>query len=69
MKLDLATYVNKNLNELAAEIKKERIGLGKFLVDLNLGKEKKTHLLRGFRKRIAILKTLMSQKKYLSSVN
>lgn len=61
-------YLGKSSPELSAEVKKESLEMAKNLTAVSLGKEKKTHLLSIARKKIAALKTLMSQKKFLEKI-
>lgn len=68
MKVIFKEYLSKNSVELSAEVKKELLAMAKNLTAISLGQEKKTHLLSLKRKKIAVLETLISQKKFLEKI-
>jgi len=65
MKNVMRENLEKNPAELQKAIKEEDVSIGKLSVAISLGREKKTHLLRIARRKIAVLKTLISQKEFL----
>lgn len=65
MKTYLKDQISSPPEVLTAKILAEKAILADFAVQVIKGSSKKTHLLREQRKKMSILKTLMSQKKYL----
>lgn len=61
----LKSHVGRSVGELTAEIEKERSQLSKETLEFLRGSSKKTHLFKQQRRKIALLKTLISQKQYL----
>lgn len=57
--------LEKNQNELQKFINDEGINMRKLGIAVSLGREKKTHLLKLSRRKVAVFKTLLSQKKFL----
>lgn len=69
MKSVVTENLEKNTNELQKVIKDEELNLEKLAVAISLGREKKTHLVSQSRKKIATLKTLLAQKKFMEEVS
>lgn len=65
MKNSVRENLEKSQTELQKVVNEEQINSRKLGVAVSLGREKKTHLLRLGRKKIAVFKTLVSQKKFL----
>lgn len=59
---------SRGVPDLEQESRSELKSLSKNRIFITLGQEKKTHLLREARKKIARLKTLINQKKFLAKV-
>lgn len=66
MKELFKTYMNKGVKELEDEVRAEFQARAKNWISVSLGKEKKTHLLSQASKKIAFLKTLINQKKFMA---
>lgn len=60
--------LEKSQIELKKAVKEEEVSLRKLGIAVSLGREKKTHLVRQARRKIAVFKTLLSQKEFLGEV-
>lgn len=60
--------LEKSQTELKKAVKEEEVNLRKLGVAVSLGREKKTHLVKQARRKIAVFKTLLSQKEFLGEV-
>lgn len=69
MKSKTSEDFKKNQSQLQKDINEEEVSLRKLGVAISLGREKKIHLVRLTRKKIATLKTLLTQKKFLEEVS
>lgn len=68
MKNTIRENLEKSQTEMRKIIKEEEVNSRKLRVAVSLGREKKTHLTRLSRKKIAVFKTLLSQKKFLGEI-
>lgn len=66
MTKDWILDVRKTEVELAGEIQAESQKLSRALLAVFLGKEKRTHLVKASRQRLARLKTIFAQKRFSS---
>lgn len=67
MKDWVKTNLGKAREDLEGEVASLERALAKLRLDLSLGREKKTHLVKEISGKIAVLKTLINQKKYWES--
>lgn len=65
LKESLKNNIGKSAAELYEEIQKEKGSTAKLLLGLVRGQSKQTHVLRQQKLKVAVLETLLSQKKYL----
>ena len=62
----LKENINKDLGEIQTQILKEKADLASLSLDFFRGRSKQNHNLRRQKRKIAVLKTMRTQKRYLA---
>lgn len=69
MKSYIKENMEKSIKDLESLLKGESQNLNKLSVAISLGREKKTHLAKGIRRKVAVLKTIIAQKIFIGGGN